>query len=232
MAARGRSIHAYWDPLRDPRACAEQLAASLPDLERLDQRFQMQLAVGSPSADERLSYTGATAQQILSDGWNATPTVRTGGFLSLGLWNGHEGPGEAGLQLICGAVGGNVALAGQCLIDLPVDVPESGQAVLAGQVMTWAVQAFDPAWAILADDEIREALDWHHRSPEVGPLTYVRGRVPPAEPFGTTIRPFARGYLLELDGWTPNASWDRYTSIVAAAQEHLRSGGYLPDASW
>jgi hypothetical protein len=232
MTARGQAIHAYWEPGRDPKACAEQLAAGLRDLERLDERFRLQLAVGSPNADENLTYAEPTAGQILSDGWVPVRTAPRGGFLSLGLWNGLNGPGEAGLQLVCGAAGGNMALPGQCLVDLPATLPAPELQALARQVMTWAVKAFDPAWAILADDEIREALDWQSTSPELGPITYVREPMPVSDPAGTRIVALHDGYLVELSAWTPDTPWSGLRAVAAVAQEQLRADGYLGRMNW
>jgi hypothetical protein len=198
---------AYWAARQESiEESTERLFAFMSDLEQIHPIFstwfekgrsrknalRVPLEMTRPALRERLlsgrSRTDFAPRQVIEElGFSFSP------------WNGQKA--EVGLHVHCGAYGKWVSNAAVIRLPSAEDIDNTLDTDFPVRLVKALVENWDPAWATLTSDGLREFLGTPVKAISVGFATYVRsdGRVGPLFlPSGVQRRALHHGQLLTI----------------------------------
>jgi Immunity protein 52 len=202
----------YWPARKEPvEACAARAERFLHGLAGIDSRLSAWFQRGRrPYPLEPIDVTAAGLVELFNAGRNRYDSdgsvIEELGY-RIGAWNGDPDD-TVSLSIHCGSFEPNPRISNSVVVELPrrcaaADRPTRQQAAL--DLMRLIAETWEPDWATLVSDELREAQGPRQRRPVLGWLTFLsgdRGAVPPLEaPF--RVEPFAGGSIVAVGDGPP-----------------------------
>jgi hypothetical protein len=149
-----------------------------------------------------------------------------------GAWTGHE-PGHGGMvSLTCGSSA--ESFCNVCLLSLPSEEPTSGRVLTAPmlvEVMLSLVLAWEPDWAVVTSDELRDMVaPGGEPDTFVGWVTYLshrRGEVPLLPEPVRVEQVDRKGTLILLSPERLSATNPEHEALARRVQDILLASGLL-----
>ncbi len=203
-------VGAYWSARAESvEACAARAVVGFERLASVDELLGSWRLKGARRAAARLPFDTRveSVMQALAAGRNRRDddgsVIDALGF-SLGVWNG-DGADPVGLSIRCGISATTPALSNSVVVTLPEQSTRSAGLYGrpgAGQIVAALVEAWEPDWATVTSNSLREAQAVGGGRPVLGFVTYLsasRGEVPTVSaPFH--VERLAAGSLISVDG--------------------------------
>jgi hypothetical protein len=205
-------VAAYWPARAESiEACAARVGRCLRGLSSLDVLLASWFLKGKRRSAANVPFDididVSSVFDALLRGRNRRDTDRSViddlGF-RLGVWNGDDDD-PVGLAIKCGMSNATPGLSNAVVLDLPLRSPRGAnlysRAVVAAAIEI-LVEAWDPDWATVTSNSLREAQAVTGGRPVVGCLTYLsagRGDVPPLPAPFVVERVAAAGSLISVD---------------------------------
>lgn len=202
-------LGAYWGPRPESaQVCAQRLVTCLKGLGATSDVLRSWFLKGNTQREALQRpvtiETGSLADVLLA-GLNrrdVNNSVITELGYSAGLWNGNTKT-SAGFRVRCGA---STTVARMMSNTFVLDLPPFGQADAPDPVplksfIHAVIDAWEPDWAVLVSDALRDAQQTHPRQPVIGWMTYLsswRGAIP-ALPDDFFAEPMDGGTLIVFD---------------------------------
>ena len=202
-------VGAYWPARAESAgACAARAVVAFERLAAVDELLRSWSLKGARRAAARLPFDAhvESVLQALTAGRNRRDddgsVIDALGF-SLGVWNG-DGADPVGLSIRCGISAAIPGLSNAVVLTLPANSARSAGLYSrqgTGRLIGALVEAWEPDWATMTSNSLREAQAVTGGRPVLGYLTYVsagRGEVRPLPaPFG--VEHLAAGSIVSVD---------------------------------
>jgi hypothetical protein len=107
------------------------------------------------------------------------------------LWNGGEDSQDASFSATCGGFASNPGIWNSCVMELPSEGASSERILKVDPLlclMQAVVSAFDPDWATVMPDNLRQIARFGSSKPAVGWLFYAALRAWPSPRVPSTVR--------------------------------------------
>ncbi|MGH8884623.1 MAG: Imm52 family immunity protein [Egibacteraceae bacterium] len=203
-------LGAYWGPRSEPvQVCARRLTRCLESLGTVSEILGSWYLTGHTlQAAQRypVAIEASALVDVLLAGQNrrdADKSVITELGYSASVWNGNA-KAPAGVRVTCGAYTTAPGLVSNTFVlDLPAPDQASAlyEPVLARKLMQAVVDAWEPDWAVLVSDSLRDAQQPRPRQPVIGWMTYLsscQGTFPTL-PNGVLAESMGKGTLILFD---------------------------------
>ena len=233
-------LAAYWGPRAEGvEACAERLLQCVEDLRSLSDVMSSWFRKGaSRSAKLAIAWEPSAVVGLLRAGQNRKDS---GGEVMdelgyrVGLWNGNVSA-PVSMSVTCGANPRTPGVMNAFVLQLPeleLGGPDVAGLYGGGRLRSGlrsVVECWDPDWAVVTSNSLRNAQGPLPRAPHVGWLTYLSGQIPILEnvPHGVLAESLRDGVLISS---TQNPQ-DVNEEIVMAVRNVLaRAGSLEPTAA-
>ncbi len=202
-------VGAYWPArVESAEACAARAVVGFERLASVDELLRSWRLKGARRSAALLPFDTRVESvlQALTAGRNrrddAGSVIDALGY-SLGVWNG-DGADPVGLSIRCGISATTPGLSNSVVVTLPAKSARSAGLYNrqgAALIVAALVEAWEPDWATVTSNSLREAQAVVSGRPVLGLLTYVsagRGEMPPV-PAPFSVEQVAAGSLISVD---------------------------------
>ncbi len=176
----------WWDRKESVEQCARRVVCCLRDIGQCDPALSRWFRGGcsrKEALERQVQITHETVRELLLRGRNRPDiggeVMEELGF-SMRLWNGGEDCQDVGFSVTCGGYAANPNIWNSCVVELPSEGPPFERILKVGPLlclMRAIVTAFDPDWATVMPDSLRQIAQFGSNKPAVGWLFYAADRV-------------------------------------------------------
>lgn len=179
-------IGAYWGSRREDLACcARRLHECLSQLTHCDEVFGRWFKLGYSKKQALAHEVGCGVGQLESVlcrvpvGDRGTATYKDTLYYSFGLWNGRDDEGVCSLSGACGGFPPGSSQVNSFVLHLPSNGAPGNRVVQRDRVwelLIAIVQAWEPDWAVVSSDYVRNIRRAGSREPDCAWMYFLSAR--------------------------------------------------------